>query len=104
MPDLGIWMAFQNVVEKMHIGKRMELNALCKTVKDAWGELEPVKLQNVYTHWKMVLNLIIEEDDGDRLVEAKRGKLYRKPSAEELEDGDVDNDDASAIPEDGMDL
>ena len=52
----------------------------------------------------MALDLIIEDNGGDRLVEARRGKLYRKPLAEELEDGDVNNDDASAIPEDGMDL
>ena len=88
----------------MHIGKRMELNALCKTVEDAWGELDPVKLQNVYTRWKMVLDLIIEDNGGNRLVEARRGKLYREPSAEELEDGDAADDDASAAPEDDMDL
>ena len=104
MLDLGIWMAFQNVVEKMHIGKRMELNALCKTVEDLWGKLDPVKLQNVYTRWKMVLDLIIKENGGNRLVEAKRGKLYREPLAEELEDGDVNDDDASAVPEDDIDL
>ena len=104
MLDLGIWMAFQNVVEKMHVGKRMELSALCSTVEDAWGELDPVKLQNVYTRWKMVLDLIIEDDGGDRLVEARRGKLYREPSAEELEDGDAADDDSSAVPEDDMDL
>ena len=104
MLDLGIWMAFQNVVEKMHVGKRMELSALCSTVEDAWGELDPVKLQNVYTRWKMVLDLIIEDDGGNRLVEARRGKLYREPLTEELEDRDTTNDNASAVPEYGMDL
>ena len=52
----------------------------------------------------MVLDLIIEDDGGNRLVEARRGKLYREPSAEELEDGDAAADDASAVPEDDMDL
>ena len=93
MLDLGVWMALQNVVEKLHFKKRMELTSLCNTVEDAWDELESVKLTNVFTRWKMVLDLIIEDNGGDRLVEARRGKLYREPSADELEDGDADEDD-----------
>ena len=104
MLDLGVWMAFQNVVEKLHFGKRMNIEVLCKTVEDAWEMLESVKLQNVYTRWKMVLDLIIEDDGGDRFVEAKRGKLFREPSAEELEDGDVRNDESLTVPEDDEDL
>ena len=95
-------MALQNVVEKLHYKKRMEMTALCNTVEKAWGELETVKLQNVFTRWKMVLDLIIEDNGGDRLVEARRGKLYREPSADELEDGDAeeDEDDEDSPPED----
>ena len=71
-------------------------------MEEAWGKLETVKLQNVFTRWKMVLDLIIEDNGGDRLVEARRGKLYREPSADELEDGDAeeDEDDESSPPED----
>ena len=82
MLDLGIWMALQNVVEKLHFRKRMEANALCNTVEKAWGKLDPIKLQNVYSRWKMVLDLIIKDNGGVRLVESKRGKLYRAPSDE----------------------
>ena len=102
MLDLGVWMALQNVVEKLHYKKRMEMTALCNTVEEAWGKLETVKLQNVFTRWKMVIDLIIEDNGGDRVVEARRGKLYREPSADELEDGDAeeDEDDEFSPPED----
>ena len=36
----------------------------------------------------MVLDLIIEDNGGDRLIEAKRGKLYRAPSPEMEDLGD----------------
>ena len=36
MLDLGIWMALQSVVEKMHHGKRQHLDALCSTVMEVW--------------------------------------------------------------------
>ena len=79
MLDLGVWMALQNVVEKLHFRKRTEVEALCRTVEAAWKILEPIKLENVYARWLKVLDLIIEDDGGDRLVESKRGKLYREP-------------------------
>ena len=82
MLDLGVWMALQNVVEKLHFRKRTEVEALCRTVEAAWKILEPIKLENVYARWLKVLDLIIEDDGGDRLVESKRGKLYREPPNE----------------------
>ena len=91
MLDLGVWMALQNVVEKLHFRKRMEAKALCNTVEEAWKQLDSIKLQNVYNRWKMVLDLIIEDNGGDRLIEAKRGKLYRAPSPE-MEDLDEDRE------------
>ena len=41
-------------------------------------------LQNVYNRWKIVLDLIIEDYGEDRLIEAKRGKLYRAPSRQKI--------------------
>ena len=81
-------MALQSVVEKMHHNQRQELNALCATVMKAWEELDSVKLTNVYERWKMVLDLILKDDGGDKFVEANRGKLFRAPSqeAEDLEE------------------
>lgn len=102
MLDLGVWMAFQNVVEKMHFRKRKHVEALCRTVEESWTKLEDVKLENVYKRWLKVLELIIEDEGGDRLVEKRRGKLYREPSAtaENLDDdappSQAGNDDESA--------
>ena len=96
MLDLGIWMALQSVVEKLHHGQRQHLDALCNTVMKAWGELEAVKLTNVYERWKLVLDLIIEDNGGDRLIESKRGKLFREPSRE-AEDLDEENPDPPSI-------
>lgn len=94
MLDLGVWMALQNIVEKMHFRQRKEVNALARTVEEAWeNALEPIKLTNVYNRWKMVLGLILEDNGGDKYVEAKRGKLFRAPPNEEEDfgnDGDVE--------------
>ena len=88
MLDLGIWMAIQSVVEKLHFGCMKENNALARTVDKAWEELEPVKLTNVFNRWKLVLDLIIDDEGGNRKVESKRGKLFRAPpeEAEVIED------------------
>ena len=100
MLDLGVWMALQSVVEKLHHSQRQHLTALCNTVMKAWGELEPVKLTNVYERWKLVLDLIIEDNGGDRLIGSKRGKLFRESSHEEE---DLE-EDAPAPPVDPEEL
>ena len=82
MLNLGVSMALQNVVELLHFRQRMEVQSLARTVRKSWGELDPVKLTNVYNRWKLVLDLIIEDKGGDRKVESKRGKLFRAPSDE----------------------
>ena len=76
MLDLGVWMALQNIVEKLHVCKRMETKALCSTVVDAWEKLESIELLNVYNCWLMLLDLIVNEIGGKILVETKKGKLY----------------------------
>ena len=30
---------------------------MCAMGKEAWTQLDPVKLENIYKHWKMVLDL-----------------------------------------------
>ena len=60
----------------MHV----EVKALYNTVREAWKQLDSIKLKNVYNCWKMVLGLIIDDNGGDRLIEANRGKLYYAPS------------------------
>ena len=83
----------------MHHRKRTEKAALCRTVESAWKDFQPIKLTNVYRRWKLVLDLIIEDNGGDALVESRRKKLYREPS-EEAEDL---NNDENAAPGNGID-
>ena len=58
---------------------------------------------------KMVVDLIIEDNGGDRLIEAKRGKLYRAPSPEmkdldeDQESRDVDDNERTEEDIDVMD-
>ena len=49
----------------------------------------------MYNRWLKVLDLIIEDDGGDRFVETKRGKLYSEPSndIESLDDNGNDKED-----------
>ena len=82
MLDLGAWMAMQSVVEKEHYGLRKNPDALWRTMQRAWEILLPQKLANIYARWKLILDLIIEDKGGDRLIESRRGKksLYTNPS------------------------
>ena len=84
MLDLGVWMALQNVVEKLHFRKRMEAKALCNTVEEAWRQLDSIKLQNVYNHWKMVLDLIIKDNGGDRLIKPRYKAIVGRSVNEQL--------------------
>ena len=107
MLDLGVWMAFQSVVEKLHLSMRQEVRALCNTVDRAWDELDATKLRNVYERWKLVLDLIIKDEGGDRYIEANRGKLFKAPSpeAEELdEEEDEEEEELTAEDIDSNDL
>jgi hypothetical protein len=83
MLDLGVWMALQSKVDKLHYRHRHHVDALARTVFEAWEELDEVKLTNVYNRWKFVLELIIEDNGGNEKVESKRGKLFRAPTSEE---------------------
>ena len=53
---------------------------MARTTEDAWDELESIKLANVWNRWRLVLDLIIEDEGGDRKVVAKRGKIFRVPA------------------------
>ena len=84
--------------------------ALCSTVKKAWEDLDMVKLTNVYERWKMVLDLILKDNGGNKYIEANRGKLFRNPSweAEDLDETSrreaVDVEDMTAEDIDDVDL
>jgi len=47
MLDLGVWMAFQCVVEKEHFHQQKEMSALARTVDQVWENLESIKLKHV---------------------------------------------------------
>ena len=87
MLDLGVWMALQSVVEKLHRSQWQELNALCSTIEKAREELDMVKLTNVYERWKMVLDLILKDNGSGKFIQANRVRLFQSPSqeAEELD-------------------
>ena len=69
-------MALQNVVEKLHFCKRMETKTPCSTVVDSWKSPQRMNFLNIYNRWLLVLDLIIDNNGGNRLVETKRSKLY----------------------------
>ncbi len=81
MLDLGVWMALQSVVEKMHVRRRYHADALAATVYAAFDALEPVKLSGVYGRWVQVLDLIIDDNGGNDKVESRRG-LTSAPTSE----------------------
>ena len=76
------------------------MKALANTVVNAWKQFESIKLENVYNRWKMVLDLIIEDEGGDANIESKRGKLFRAPTEEEedlFDEGNEEEDEIGAI-------
>ena len=89
MLDLRAWMALQNVVERLSFRNRKDKEVLAKTVEATWLKSEPTKLTDIWNRWLMVINLIIKDEDRDRLVESRRGKRFRAPT-DEAEDIDTD--------------
>ena len=94
-------MALQNVALLQVNGVE---HVVQNTVMNAWGELESIKLENIYERWKLVLDLIIEDNGGNQLIEAMYVKFYQEPSPE-VEDLNKEttrcvSDDNSIIPKD----
>ena len=107
MLNLRVWMALKSVVEKLHFHQQNEIGALCRTVTRACEELNAIKLTNVYERWKMVLDLILKDDGGDRFIKSNHGKLFRAPSqeTEDLDEDDVRHTaDAENITAEDIDL
>lgn len=80
--DLGVWINFKNVVEKQHVGCMKDTNCPAKTVDTAWTDLEQAKLENVWSRWSLVSDLIINDNGDNRLIELKKGNLFRAPPEE----------------------
>ncbi len=65
----------------------------------SWKDFESIKLENVYHRIIMVLDLIIDDGGGNRLVESKRGKLFRAPRTA-IETESSDNEFSSEVEND----
>ena len=61
---------------------------------EARDKFESVKLTNIWHRWRLVLDLIIEDKGGDRLVESRRGKLFRTLS-DKVEDMETEMAEAA---------
>jgi hypothetical protein len=67
-------------------------DALAKSVEEAWdGYLSQNAFPNVYNRLRVVLACIVDDNGGNRLVESKRGKLFRDATIIDLTDEDDQN-------------
>jgi hypothetical protein len=93
MLDLGVWMSIQCSVMNVHYGRKCHHDALAKSVEEAWdGYLSQKAFSNVYSRLRVVLVCIVDDNGGNRLVESKRGKLFRDATIIDLTDEDDQND------------
>ena len=78
--DLGIWRSVQSAVEKEHLYRCHDADALARTVQKAWDErLRSTVFANVYKRLLRVLKLIIDDNGDNNMVESERGKLFSDP-------------------------
>jgi hypothetical protein len=73
--DLGFWATLQAIVERMHRLKRMDTDALARTVHECFDKVEPEKIDRIYNRWEYVLDLIIKGGGTNDLVESNRGLM-----------------------------
>jgi hypothetical protein len=71
--DLGFWCTHQAVVERLHKLKRMDTEALSRSVFDAFELVDEKKIERIYKRWEYVLDLIIKGEGTNDLVEMNRG-------------------------------
>ena len=71
--DLGVWVALQLVVEKLHRFRSVSHNVLSKTVTQSFKELKAGVLSKVFDRWKKVLVLILQGKGTNDLVKTSRG-------------------------------
>jgi hypothetical protein len=76
--DLGFWMALQNRTEKKSFDLRISNNNVFAAVQEAWDETPALTLAKIFDRIPKVLDLIVEDNGGNRLVQNNRG-LTREP-------------------------
>jgi hypothetical protein len=75
--DLGIWCSLQWAVDRLMRGRRGDIHALNKGVREVWASTDlQTAFVNVWKRLGRVLHLIEEDDGGNDLVEGKRGKKW----------------------------
>eukprot|EP00957_Ditylum_brightwellii_P042968 3254524-Ditylum_brightwellii.AAC.1 len=76
MLDLGAWMAIPSIVGKNHLGHVKDNDCLARSAELAWDSLSSDKSTNIFNQWKLVLNLIIEDEGGNDKVQDKCSKNF----------------------------
>lgn len=71
--DLGFWATHQAIVERLHRLNRMEVEALSRSVRNAFLLVDSDTIQNIFERWNLVLDLIIQGKGTNDLVETRRG-------------------------------
>jgi len=71
--DLGIWMSLQSAVERRHRNRRRDIDALSRTVQEAWEDLPADTIQRVFNRIPVVHQLIVECGGDNVNVEERRG-------------------------------
>jgi hypothetical protein len=71
--DLGFWATHQAIVERLHRLNRMEVEALFKSVRNAFLLVDSNTIQNIFERWNLVLDLIIQGKGTNDLVKTRRG-------------------------------
>ena len=77
MLDLGVWVALQSLVEKLHRNKVMQADELSKTVMSSFNQISHDILTRVYNRWRLTLRLIVSGKGTNEVVEDYRG--LKKP-------------------------
>ena len=92
-------MSIQSAVQRVHHMRRCHHDALAASVRDAWeGYLSPKAFSNVHNRLRVVLRCILDDRGGNRLVEKKRGKLFRDATIIDLtNEDDEDNNETAPI-------
>jgi hypothetical protein len=83
--DLGFWATHQAIVERLHRLKRMEVDALARTVRDTFFLVDSEKIDSIFKRWELVLTLIIKGNGTNDLVETRRGLTKSLVVSSELE-------------------
>jgi hypothetical protein len=97
--DLGVWASIQSFVEKLHRGKRSDVNTLAHTIETAWNNYASEGVfERVYQRWVTVLGIIDRTEGNNEEVDNRKKEfltaLFQPPQTpdEPADDADEDSD------------